>query len=163
MRRLGGFLLIAVGIALMVAQSVQASGNRVDGFDSLVKALSARYAVKPKKIPMMWAVSLCARGFTHGGVRGMRIVEFDGLDEVPDRTAFEEMVRSRLGEDWSQMVRQRESSGEESLVYMRGEGSRTELVVANLNQGELDLVRMEMNPEQLAQWMRKKDLRSHRQ
>jgi hypothetical protein len=157
MRRLGGLLLVALGVALMIAQGVRASDRNTDSFDALVKSLSARYAVQPKSVPMMWMVSLCARGFTHGGVRGMRVVQLDSSDAMQDRAGFEEMVGAKLGEDWSRTVRQWEASGEESLVYMRAEDKRMDLIVVSLNHGELDLVRMTMNPEQLAKWTREKD------
>jgi hypothetical protein len=157
MRRLGGFLLVALGVALMIAQGVHASDRNTDSFDALVKSLSARYSVQPKSVPMMWMVSLCARGFTHGGVRGMRVVQLDNSDAMQDRAGFEEMVSAKLGEDWSRTVRQWEASGEESLVYMRAEDKRMDLIVVSLNHGELDLVRMTMNPEQLAKWTREKD------
>ena len=157
MRRLGGLLLVALGVALMIAQRVQASDRSTDSFDALVKSLSTRYVVQPKSVPMMWMVSLCARGFTHGGVRGMRVVQLDSSREMRDRPAFEEMVSAKLGENWSRTVRQLEASGEESLVYMRAEDKRMDLIVISLNHGELDLVRMTMNPEQLAKWTREKD------
>jgi hypothetical protein len=157
MRRLGGFLLVALGVALMIAQGVQASDRSTDSFDALVRSLSTRYAVQPKVVPMMWMVSLCARGFTHGGVRGMRVVQLDSSREMQDREGFEEMVSAKLGQDWSRTVRQLEASGEESLVYMRAEDKRMDLIVVSLNHGELDLVRMTMNPEQLAKWTREKD------
>jgi hypothetical protein len=157
MRRLGGLLLVALGVALMIAQGVHASERNTDSFDALVKSLSARYAVQPKSVPMMWMVSLCARGFTHGGVRGMRVVQLDSSDAMQDHAGFEEMVGAKLGEDWSRTVRQWEASGEESLIYMRAEDKRMDLIVVSLNHGELDLVRMTMNPEQLAKWTREKD------
>lgn len=152
MRRLGAFLVVAAGVALMVVQCVQASARRTDGFDSLAKALSERYSVKATKIPLMWMVSLCARGATRGGVQGMRVVEFDDFGPVEDRAGFETIVSSKLGEDWSRAVRERESNGGESLVYVRAENDLTELIVIDLKHRELDLVRMEMNPEQLAKW-----------
>jgi hypothetical protein len=76
---------------------------------------------------------------------------------MQDREGFEEMVSAKLGQDWSRTVRQLEASGEESLVYMRAEDKRMDLIVVSLNHGELDLVRMTMNPEQLAKWTREKD------
>jgi hypothetical protein len=145
-------LVVAAGVALMIVQSVQASGKRVDSFDALANALSKRYSVKATKIPLMWMVSVCARGATRGGVRGMRVVEFDHFGAVKDGAAFEDMVRSRLGDGWSQAVREQGANGEESLVYARAHGRLTELVVVDLDREELDLIRMEMDPSQLARW-----------
>jgi hypothetical protein len=157
MRRLGGFLLVALGVALLIAQGVHASETNTDSFDGLVKSLSTHYAVRPKSVPMMWMVSLCARGMTHGGVRGMRVVQLDSSHEMQDRAGFEETVSSKLGEDWSRAIRQWEASGDESLIYMRAEDKRMELIIVSLNHKELDLVRMSMNPEQFAKWIREKD------
>ena len=53
MRRVSGLLLVALGVALLVAQGVWASEQSMDGFDALVKRLSAHYAVHPKTIPMI--------------------------------------------------------------------------------------------------------------
>jgi hypothetical protein len=157
MRRLGGFLLVALGVALLIAQGVHASETNSNSFDALVRSLSTRYAVQQKSVPMMWMVSLCARGMTHGGVRGMRVVQLDSSHEMQDRAEFEETVSSKLGEDWSRAIRQREASGDESLIYMRAEDKRMELIIVSLNHKELDLVRMTMNPEQFAKWIREKD------
>lgn len=156
MRRLGAYLLVAFGVALMIVQGVEASGGG-DRFDSLANALSEQYSAKATKIPLMWAVSLCARAVTHNGVRGMRVVEFDRFGPVEDRAAFEEMVRSKLGEEWSEAVRVREANGEETLIYMNVKKELADMVVVNLDHRELNLVRMKMNPEQLARWMKERE------
>lgn len=153
MRRLGGFLLVAVGVALLVVTNVEASGGGSERFDAMVRALSARYAVQPKKIPMMWMVSLCARGATHGGVRGIRVVQFEHFGKVADQDEFDAIVQSKLGDDWQPTVREREQNGKESLVYTREDGRLMEFVVIDLEHGELNAMRMEMNPEQLARWV----------
>jgi hypothetical protein len=121
MRRVSGLLLVALGVALLVAQGVWASERNADGFDALVKGLGTHYAVHRKTIPMMWMVSLGARGFTHGGVRGLRVVEFENFARNDDTAGFDETVRSSLGENWSRMVREWKEDGDESLVYVRGE------------------------------------------
>jgi hypothetical protein len=158
MRRVSGLLLIALGVALLVAQGVWASERNADGFDALVRGLSTHYAVQPKTIPMMWMVSLGARGFTNGGVRGLRVVEFENF-ENDDATRFDETVRSSLGEDWSRMVREWKEDGDESLVYVRAENSRIDMIVVDLNRGGLNLVKMTMNPDQLAKWTRDRGIR----
>jgi hypothetical protein len=150
MRRLGGFLLIAIGVAVMIAQSVHASERGADSFDGLVKALSARYEVQPKPIPLMWMVSLCARGYTHGGVRGLKVVQFDDAESIDDHTGFEALVDAKLGEDWSRAVREWQEKGEESLIYVRTGDGWVEMIVVNLEHGELNLVKMRMNPGQFA-------------
>ena len=159
MRRVSGLLLVALGVALLVAQGVWASERNTDGFDALVKGLSAHYAVHPKTIPMMWMVSLGARGFTHGSVKGLRVVEFENFAANDDTAGFDETVRSSLGEDWSRMVRDWKEDGNESLVYVRAENNRVDMIVIDLGRGELNLVRMTMDPDQLARWTRDRGIR----
>lgn len=158
MRRVSGLLLVALGVALLVAQGVWASERNTDGFDALVKGLSTHYAVHPKTIPMMWMVSLGARGFTHGGVRGLRVAEFENF-AANDDAGFDETVRSSLGEDWSRMVRDWEEDGDESLVYVRAENNRVDIIVVDLGRGGLNLVKMTMDPDQLAKWTRDRGIR----
>jgi hypothetical protein len=157
MRRLGGFLLIAFGVAVMIAQGVHASERNSDSFDGLVKALSARYEVHPKSIPLMWMVSLCAKGYTHGGVRGLKVIQFEDVESIDDHIEFETMVEAKLGEDWSRAVREWEEKGEESLVYVRTGDGRVEMIVVNLEHRELNMVKMTMNPDQFAKWVREKE------
>jgi hypothetical protein len=156
MRRTGGGLLVVVGVALIVAQSVYASDRSGDSFDALVKGLRARYAVQPKSIPLLWMANLCARGVTHGGVRGMRVVEFEDSPKIEDAEGFEELVNSKLGEDWSRVVREWEASGNRSLIYVRAQNKGIEMIVVDLEHGELDLVKLTMNPEQFAKWAKDK-------
>jgi hypothetical protein len=160
MRRVSGLLLVALGVALLVAQGVWASERNTDGFDALVKGLSAHYATQPKAIPMMWMVSLGARGITHGGVRELRVVEFENFAGNDDAVGFDETVRSSLGEDWSRMVRNWKEGGDESLVYVRAENGRIDMIVVDLDHGGLNLVRMTMNPDQLAKWTRDRGIRA---
>lgn len=157
MRRLAGFLLVAVGVALLVVANVQASGRNAADFDAMVKALGEHYGAQATKVPLMWAVSLCARGATRGGVRGMRIAQFDHFGPVDDGDEFDAIVESKLGDGWTPTVRERESNGNESLVYTREDGRLTEFVIIDLDHGELNAVRMEMNPEQLARWVNERN------
>ena len=156
MRRTGGFLLVVIGVVLLVVQGVDASERSGDSFDALVKGLSAHYSMQPKSIPMMWVVSLCAHGATHGGVKGMKVIEFESFTGASDAAEFDAAVRSNLGEDWSEMVREWQRDGNESLVYVRAQNKQIDLIVVDLDRGGLNLVKMTMNPEQFAKWTKDK-------
>lgn len=155
MRRMG-WMTTAMLVCLCCVGVAAAANGKGDGFDRLVGALNERYHVHGKGVPMMWAVSLAARGFTHGGVRGMRVVQYEQFPEGVDRAEMEGMVREHLGAAWSPMVRSR-SDAETSLVYMQPDGASTRMVVVNLEGRELNVVRMEMNPEALARWEKERD------
>lgn len=151
MRRMGAVTtaMIVCLCCLGLASSVEAAG---DGFDGIARQMEARYHVHGKRIPMMWAVSLAARGFTHGGVRGLRVVEYEGVREQIDRSGLDQMVRTELGSGWSPMVRAR-SETETSLVYVQAlPDKRMRMVVVSLEGTELNLVRMEVSSEALARW-----------
>ncbi len=158
MRRIG--VLTTAMIVCLCCLGVAASASAQDGgFDGVVRAVDARYHVHGRRVPMMWAISLVARGYTHGGVRGLRVVEFEGLRSEINRGGLDEMVRSELGSGWSPMVRQRslrQGSGqavtETSTVWVQPAGKRMRMVVVNLEGTELNLVRMELIPEALAKW-----------
>ena len=146
--------VVAVLALAMPVQEVLAAAGPHD-FDTLRQALDGELHRRGKGVPMMWAVSLAARGFTGGGVRGLRVVQYEGLPEeaFADRVALEKTVRRELGAEWSPMVRER-SAGETSLVYVQPAGKNVRMIVMDLEGRELNLVRMELSPEALARWER---------
>ena len=150
----GVWIAVAVIALGFPVQEVLASAEP-HGFDTLRRALDGELHRQGKGVPMMWAVSLAARGFTGGGVRGLRVVQYEGLPEeaFADRVALEQTVRRELGAEWSPMVRER-SEGETSLVYVQPAGKNVRMIVMDLEGRELNLVRMELSPEALARWER---------
>jgi hypothetical protein len=87
------------------------------------------------------------------------VAEFENFAANDDAAGFDETVRSSLGGDWSRMVRDWKEDGDESLVYVRAENNRIDMIVIDLDHRELDLVRMTMNPDQLARWTRGRGIR----
>jgi hypothetical protein len=150
MRRLGWMTTAMIVCLCCIGMAASAAGGS-NGFDGVVRAVNERYHVQGKGVPMMWAVSLVARGFTHGGVRGMRVVTYEHFPEGVDRGEIEGIVRTQLGSEWTPMVRSR-SEGETSLVYVQPNGRWMRMVVVNVEGHELNAVRMEMDPEALARW-----------
>ena len=150
MRRMG-WMTTAMLVCLCGVGMAASAAGASEGFDGVVRTLNERYHVRGKGVPMMWAVSLLARGFTRGGVRGLRVVEYEGLPAEADRAGMAAVVRERLGTGWSPMVRS-SSEHETSLVYVQPEGAWMRMVVVDAEGSELHLVRMEMNPEALARW-----------
>ncbi len=154
MRRIG-FLTTAMIVCLCCLGLVASEAATGDGFDGIVRQVEGRYHVHGKRVPMMWAVSLAARGFTHGGVRGLRVVEYEGVRAQIDQRWLDQTVRSELGNGWSAMVRDR-SEKETSLVYVQAAPEkRVRMVVVSLDGTELNLVRVELSPEALARWEEK--------
>ena len=128
-------------------------------FNAVVSSVEQRYSAHPQRIPMMGFVSFCARVATHGGVKGMKIAEFDNLrhDKLGrdlDMQELLELVRAELGQEWQPMVTERaRHDSEMSVVFVRPVGRSMRMLVADYENGELDVVRMELNGDQLAEFI----------
>jgi hypothetical protein len=82
------------------------------GFDSLVSEVEHRYDAHATRVPMMSFVSLCARFETHGGVKGLRVVEFDGIKATVDVSELASLVRNHLGAEWQPFIQEHGKQGE---------------------------------------------------
>jgi hypothetical protein len=148
------FLLLAS--LLLVSTGCSAVDH---GFDSVVSGVEHRYSVHAQQIPLMGLVSLCAMVKTHGGVHDLRIAEFDNLRGLDGRE-LDALLRSTLGDDWQPFVTQwtgGNRSGDQSMILVRPDGSSMDMLVADYDHGELDLVGMEVNGAALAKWLQNPD------
>jgi hypothetical protein len=137
-------------IAVPFTTARAASGH---DFDSVVSAVEQRYSAHAERVPMMGFVSLCAHVVTAGGVKGMKIAEFDNLPKAPDSAELEHLVSDALGGSWQRFVTDRSRNGEVSIIYVQPNGAAMRMLIADYEHGELDLVRMELNGERLAHWV----------
>jgi hypothetical protein len=125
------------------------------GFDSLVSEVEHRYDVHATRVPMMSFVSLCARLATHGGVKGLRVVEFDDVKATVDVSELASLVRDHLGAEWQPFIQEHGKQGEsESIIFVREKGDAMGMMIADYEHGELDVVRMELSGDALAKWMK---------
>jgi hypothetical protein len=147
---------LVLGVALVSSTGCAAADH---DFNAVVSSVEQHYSAHPQRIPLMGFVSLCARVATHGGVKGMRVAEFDNLRHDAqgrdlDTQELLDLVRSELGEEWQPMVTERSRHGSElSVVFVRPAGHSMRMLVADYENGELDVVRMELNGSQLAEFM----------
>ncbi|HEX4309705.1 MAG TPA: hypothetical protein VHZ25_06735 [Acidobacteriaceae bacterium] len=154
--RLTGFLVAAVLVAAVVAivlpMTVNAAGHH--DFETVVSAVEHRYDAHAERVPMMGFVSLCARVVTAGGVKGMKIAEFDHLAGVADADDLDKLVGDSLGGEWQRFVSERERNGELNLIYVQPDGRAMRMLIADYDHGELDVVRVEVNADRLKHWIR---------
>ena len=144
-------ILCIVAAALLCATGCSAANH---DFDSVVSGVEQRYAVHAQLVPWMGFVSLCARAATRGGVKDMRIAEFDHIGAV-DPDGLDSLVRSQLGAKWQPMVRERTAaSAGLSVIFVQPSDQSMRMFIANYDHGHLDLVRMDLNGSALARWMR---------
>lgn len=139
-------------IALLALALVTGCASGHD-FDSVVASVEQHYSVHAQRVPMMGFVSLCAWTASRGGVKGMRIAEFDHLtfDKSDD---LSRLMREKLGDQWQPFVIDRQANGQQDVIYVQPHGDFMRMFIADYNGNELDLVRLELNGERLQQWLR---------
>jgi hypothetical protein len=142
-------LLLAVP-ALALPAMLSSSNN---DFDGVVSAVEHRYDLHAQRIPMMGFVSFCASVATKGGVKGMRVAEFDHVSGITDTGELSRVVRESLGEAWQPFVTDRHGNSGLSVIFVQPHGDSMRMLIADYEHGELDVVRMELNGNQLAHWM----------
>lgn len=150
--RQAGHLLLA-GLLLWGTGCSAAS----HGFDSVVHGVEHRYSAHAQRVPMAGLVGLCARVYTRGGVKEMRIAEFEDLSPVDPVELFS-LVQSRLGAEWQPIVTDREqrkhgSGAGVSVIFARPQGRIMQLMIADYENGELNLVRMGVDGARLSTWI----------
>jgi hypothetical protein len=121
-------------------------------FDSLLSALEQHYSTHAERVPLMGFVSFCAWVSTGGGVRGMKVADFNNLPGSPSPAEVESFIEANLGGEWQHFVTDHERD-EVSLIYVQPHGSSMRMMIADYDHGELDLVRMDVNGERLAHWV----------
>jgi hypothetical protein len=144
---------IAVVVTAIVIVPITARAAANPDFETVVSAVEHRYSAHAERVPMMGLVSLCAHFASHGGVKGVKIAEFDNLPAAPDSHELQDLVSNTLGGSWQRFVADRSANGDLNIIYVQPNGSAMRMLIADYEHGELDLVRVELNGERLARWV----------
>jgi hypothetical protein len=123
------------------------------GFDDVVRAISETVHARPQHIPFFGLINFAAFVAHPAGVKHLNLAVFENLD-VDDRAAKDvgEAIRS-VDRGWLPFVRVNER-GETVLVYMAQDRSDCRLLVAVVENGELTVVELKLNPEAMQVWLR---------
>ena len=155
------FVLLLLGSALLVSTGCSAADH---DFNSVVSAVEHKYSVHAQRIPMMTLVSIFASLKTHGGVRGLRVAQFDNMRGMDGKDLYP-LLRSRLGDEWQPFVTEvsggQNRGGDQSVILVRPDGSSMGMMIADYDHGELDLVGMEMNGAALSKWLHDPERQKH--
>jgi hypothetical protein len=143
----------ALLLALLASLPIHAWLSSNQDFDAAVSAVEQQYHSQPESIPLQWFASLCATVSTGGGVRALRIADFDHIHGVTTPDDLSALLSTRLSPAWHRMILTRDSAQDFSLIYARPEGNAMRMLVASYDHGELDLVRMDLNGKRLAHFM----------
>ena len=145
------FAPVILGVALLSSTGCSAADH---DFNAVISGVEHRYATHARKVPMMGLVSFCARVATHGSVKGMRIAEFNSVGPDLDPESLLDMVRSKLGAEWQPVVTERATrEAQLSVIFVRPAGRSLRMLIADYDHGELNVVRMELDGDELARFM----------
>ena len=138
-------------LALAVPVVVLASGSQ-GGFDQVVSCIEARYHVHAERIPFLGLVNFVARASTTDGVRGMHVAEIENFQADVDGEELNRLVAEKLGSGWERVIRETSRhGGDQTLIFMKPEGSRMGMFVLDLDGHEMDVVQMSVDPEHLSE------------
>ena len=138
---------------LSLAVPVVVLANWVSGgFDQVVSSIETRYHVHAERIPFLGLVNFVARASTQDGVRGMHVAEIEGFESDVDGEELNRLVAEKLGSGWERVIRETSrKGGDQTLIFMRPEGSRMGMFVLDLDGHEMDVVQMSVDPEHLSE------------
>jgi hypothetical protein len=153
----------ALSAALLLGSAATYTFAADRGFDGLVSGIEQSYDAHATRVPIMSLASLCARVATHGGVKGLRVVEFDNIKISPGLPDLTSLVHRSLGPEWEPFVQERDRQGEsQSVIFVRPAGEAMRMVIADYDHGELDVIRMELSGDALARWLKNPQSEAHR-
>jgi hypothetical protein len=136
-------------VALIVPVVVLASGGQ-SGFDGVVDSLESRYHVHATRIPFMGLIGLIARKSSREDVGSLHVAEFDNFTMDVDSQELNQLVEEKLGTGWERIIRETSHrGGEQTLIFMRPEGSRMGVFVLDLDGHEMDVVQVSVDPDHL--------------
>lgn len=141
--------LAAVALLALMPAIGCASGH---DFENVVATVEHHYSVHAQRVPMMGFVSFCAWAGSRGGVKGMQIAEFDHLT-LGKSDDLGRLVQDSLDGQWEPFVVDRNTGGEQSVIFVQPHGHSMRMLIADYENDELDLVRMEIDGERLQQWL----------
>ncbi len=144
---------VAVVVLLIAAVPVYWLLRPDRGYEAVVSGVEQQYHAQPEHIPLQWFASLCATVSTHGGVRHLRMAQFDHVNglETPDELTA--LLASRLGPPWQRIILNRDGTGQMSVIYAHPEGRAMSMLIASYDHGQLNLVRMDVNGSRLARFV----------
>ena len=154
-------LCLMAASVLLVSTGCSAADH---DFNSVVSAVEHKYSVHAQRIPLMGLVAICASLKTHGGVRDLRVAEFDNVRGLDGKDLYP-LLRSRLGDEWQPFVMEvsggQNHDGDQSVILVRPNRSSMGMMIAEYDHGELDLVGMEMNGAALSKWLHDPERQHH--
>ena len=142
--------LIVTTVGMLFCAAMQGAER---DFNVIVRAISDQIHARPTHIPLFGLVNFATFVAHPAGVKHLDLAVFENLD-LDDQSVKDVAETIRLtGPGWLPFVRVRERN-ESVLVYMEQDHSDCRLLVVAIENGELTVVELRLNPEAVEAWLR---------
>ena len=82
----------------------------------------------------------------------MHVAEIEDFHADVDGEELNKLVAEKLGPGWERVIRETSrNGGDQTLIFMRPEGSRMGMFVLDLGGHEMDVVQMSVDPDHLSE------------
>lgn len=122
-------------------------------FSAVVQRLEHRYEIKHEHIPFLGLASFYFRLRTKGGIKGLRLADFENIG--PDVTAAEVnlIVRDNLGPSWHLFLKSHDRDASEDIfIYVRPDGGNFRFFLADVEREELSIIRIMISGKIMKHW-----------
>jgi len=145
---------LIVAASLMFCCALVQGAER--GFDDIVRAISNQFNARPVHVPFFGLVNIATFVAHPAGVKHLDLAVFENLDL--DDHAARDLADAIRGTDsrWSPFVRV-QGHTETVLVYIAPERNDCKLLLAAIENGEITVVELKLNPEGVQAWLRQPD------
>jgi hypothetical protein len=142
---------LIVSACLMLSCAAMQAGERE--FDDIVHAISDQFHARPAHIPFFGLVNFATFVTRPAGVKHLDLAVFENLDLDGRATRdLAETIRA-VGPNWLPFVRV-QGRAETVLVYMAQERNDCKLLVVAIENAEITVVALKLNPEAIEVWLR---------
>jgi hypothetical protein len=149
--RFGMLFAAAAVLATTMAPPASAADSE---FDGLVSSIEVRYQVQHEHTPLVGFMSFCARMYTRGGVKGFRFADFEDADARISADDVDSIVHGQLGASWNVILRSHEKeTKDDTIIYARPMGDKFFVLIAEIDDGQLSLVKLRVNANRLSKWV----------
>ncbi len=146
-----GMLLAAAAMGAALATPALAADSE---FDALVTGIEQRYQIRHEHIPLIGLISSCAWVYTRGGVKGFQFADFEDAGARISADDVDSFVHGKLGASWSAILRSHEKeTKDDTIIYARPTGDKFNVLIVEVDNGELSLVKLRINANRLSKWV----------
>lgn len=150
-------LALLIPLVLAIAMGAHSPVMADSSFERLARSLEQKLDLQREQIPAKWLMNTVLFVARPAGVKQMDIAVFEDFDGRDERTAvqFLETVRENVDQSWKPWVRTwSRRDGEHTTIFVRPAGNNWELLVATAEPGEATLLRMKVNAQRMAEYVR---------